>query len=197
MSGVIVAAARISTPYGWLYLGTGTQYRIAGAAFEDRQTSFRRSEVSSPYVEGTFVINVLRENVTETLEVLVEDREELSLPDAVGALSAAVSQVRYVVQVQLRQDLWTWNAYAADHSVQTKREFIHARLATVRAEIPREPRADYEAVPAGYVPDGPNVSADYSNAEIAPYLLGRGGAVSPETLSELTESVAWPLPEVI
>jgi hypothetical protein len=193
MSATITAAARISTPYGWLYLGSGTQYRLGAESFADRQTSFRRSEVSSPYVEGTFVINALRENVTETLDVIVEDREALRLADAVSALTSALCQVRYTVQVQIRRDVWTWRAYAADHSVQTKREFVHARLAQVRAEIPRDPNADYAFVPPTYQE---LVDANLSNAELAAYLLNYRQLSGGPAVLPITEQVAWPVPEV-
>lgn len=193
MSATITAAARISTPYGWLYLGGNTQYRLGGASFEDRQTSFRRSEVSSPYVEGTLLINALRENITETLEVIVEERESMGLQDAVRALGVAFSQIRYVVQVQLRRDLWTWNAYAADHSVQTRREFVHARLAVVRAEIPRDPHDTYELVTPTYAD---LAAADLSNAELASYLLNYRQLAGGAAVLPITEQVAWPVPEV-
>lgn len=193
MSVPIIVAARISTPYGWLYLGTGTQYRIAAGSFEDQRTTFRRSEVTSPYVEGTYVINALRENVTESLNVMVEDREALSLADAVRALGSALCQVRYSVQVQLRRDVWTWQAYAADHTVSTKREFLHARLAEVKAEIPRDPNVDYEESPLTY---GGLAEADLSNAELASYLLSyRQLAGGPDVLP-ITGNVAWPVPGV-
>lgn len=193
MSSQITVAARISTPYGWLYLGAGTQYRLGAESFSDRQTSFRRSEVSSPYVEGTFVINALRENVTETLDVIVEDREGLRLADAVSALTSALCQVRYTMQVQVRRDVWTWSAYAADHSVQTKREFVHARLAQVKAEVPRDPHVSYEYVLPTYQE---LVDANLSNEELASYLLNYRQLAGGADILPITTQVAWPVPEV-
>lgn len=193
MSSQITVAARISTPYGWLYLGQGTQYRLGAGSFENQQTTFRRSEVQSPYVEGTFVINALRENVTESLDVIVEERPNLGTADAVRALGAALSQVRYAVQVQIRRDVWTWQAYAADHSVQTKREFVHARLAQVQAEIPRDPNVTYERLDLTY---GELASADLSNAELAQYLLSYKQLQAGPDVLPITTQVAWPVPEV-
>jgi hypothetical protein len=166
---------------------------LGAESFGDRQTSFRRSEVSSPYVEGTFVINALRENVTETLDVIVEDREGLRLADAVSALTSALCQVRYTMQVQVRRDVWTWNAYAADHSVQTKREFVHARLAQVRAEIPRDPNVTYEYTSVTYQE---LADANLSNEELASYLLSYRQLAGGASVLPITEQVAWPVPEV-
>lgn len=193
MSSQITVAARISTPYGWLYVGQGTQYRVAAGSFENQQTTFRRSEVQSPYVEGTFVINALRENVTESLDVIVEDRPDLGTANAVRALGTALSQVRYAVQVQIRRDVWTWQAYAADHTVQTKREFVHARLAQVQAQIPRDPNVVYERLDLTY---GELASADLSNAELAQYLLSYRQLQSGPDVLPITTQVAWPVPEV-
>lgn len=193
MSSQITVAARISTPYGWLYLGQGTQYRLGAGSFENQQTTFRRSEVQSPYVEGTFVINALRENVTESLDVIVEERPNLGTADAVRALGAALSQVRYAVQVQIRRDIWTWQAYAADHTVQTKREFVHARLAQVQAEIPRDPNVTYERAELTYEE---LASADLSNAELAQYLLSYAQLQAGPDVLPITAQVAWPVPEV-
>lgn len=193
MSDQIIVAARISTPYGWLYLGHGTQYRIAAGSLENQQTTFRRSEVTSPYVEGTYVINALRENVTESLNLIVEPRNTLSLADATRAVGAALCQVRYTVQVQVRRDIWTWQAYAADHTVSTKREFLHARLAEVKAEIPRDPNVGHEMAPLTY---GGLAEADLSNAELAEYLLSYRQLVNGPGVLDITTRVAWPVPEV-
>lgn len=190
----LIVAARISTPYGWLYVGQGTQYRIGAGSFENQQTTFRRSEVQSPYVEGTFVINALRENVTESLNLIVEPRLTLPLTDAVRAVGAALSQVRYTVQVQIRRDIFTWQAYAADHTVSTKREFLHANIAEVKAEVPRDPNVTltrYEDVTYGDL-----VAADIANAELSQYLLSYAQLpLIPEVLA-VTTRVAWPVPEV-
>lgn len=187
----VLAAARISSPYGWLYLGQGTQYRIGAASFAEQSVTFRRSEVTSPYVEGTFVVNALRENVTETLEIYVEGRESLSVSMATRALGFALTQVTFSVQVQIRDELVTWNAYAADHTVATRRELLHARIAQVTAQVPRDPHLEFEQV----VTSTPGtVSADYSNAVLAQSLVGYGsGAPDPEVIAT-TSSVTWPLP---
>lgn len=187
----VTTAARISTPYGWLYLGQGTQFRIAAGSFEDRQVSFRRSEVTNPFVEGTFVVNALRENVTETLSVWVEGTGDLGVADAVESLGVALSQVTYTMQVQLRADLYTWSAYASDYTVSTKREFLHARIAQVNAEIPRDPNAVRERVDLTYAG---LADANYTNAQLAEYLLSYGQLQTDPTLFELTTQVAWPLP---
>jgi len=188
----VTVAARINTPYGWLYLGEGTQYRIAAGSFEDKQVSFRRSEVTNPFVEGTFVVNALRENVTESLSVWVEDRESLLLADAVESLGAALSQVTFTMQVQLRSDVYTWNAYASDYTVSSKREFLHARIAQVNAEIPRDPSVVRERVAFTY--EG-LADANYTNAQLSQYLLSYGRMAADPTLMNLTTQVAWPVPE--
>lgn len=193
MTGNVTVAARIGTKYGWLYVGEGTQYRIAAGSFEDQSVSFRRSEVTNPFVEGTFVVNALRENVTESLQVWVEDRPRLPLQDAVEALAAAVSQVSYVMQVQIRSDVFTWNCYAADYSVVTKREFIHARMAQVSAEIPRHPAHTRERLPVLY---GDLADANLTNAQLAGLLLSYGQLPVDPATQELTERVAWTVPEV-
>lgn len=188
----VLAAARISSPYGWLYLGQGTQYRIGAASFAEQSVTFRRSEVTSPYVEGTFVVNALRENVTETLEVYVEGRESLSVTAATRALGAALSQVSYTMQVQLRRDVFTWNAYAADHTVSTRRELLHARIAQVTAQIPREPAVAFST--ASSISYEGLADANYTNAELAAYLISYGQLAADPALADLTEQVAWPVP---
>ena len=188
----VLAAARISSPYGWLYLGDGTQYRIGAASFADQAVTFRRSEVSSPYVEGTFVVNALRENVVETLEVYVEGTEELSLTMATRALGAVLCQVNYTVQVQLRRDVFTWSAYAADHTVSTRRELLHARVAQVTAQIPRDPSVTHTLAPT--LAYQGLADSNYTNAQLAAFLVSYGELAADPTLVDLTEQVAWPVP---
>jgi len=53
----------------WLDVSDGTVYRVNKGTFENSAITFRRDEVTNAFVEGKFLVNALRDNVTETLAI--------------------------------------------------------------------------------------------------------------------------------
>ena len=136
---------RISISGGWLTL-VQPNYRIGAQTGADSSTVFRRTEVSNAFVEGTFVTNALRDNVTETIEVYVKGVTTSGLRDAVDALTDALSQTQYTVELTIEDSLRRWYCYAADYSISTPVEFVHSRIALVTAQVPRDPTEDLVVV---------------------------------------------------
>ena len=58
----MIISARISTADDWLELNSGL-YRLHADSFADSSTSWRRDEVTNPFVEGSWTVNALRDNV--------------------------------------------------------------------------------------------------------------------------------------
>lgn len=131
----------ISTPSGMLSLNTAP-YRLSGESFETSAQQHRRSEVSNPHVEGTFVINSVRDNVTTQVGVwVVTDTRALLVP-AVRTLCEAFDQPQFTAQLVIDGVSQIWNCYASDYTIGSKREFIHATRARVDVQLIRDPHEE-------------------------------------------------------
>lgn len=134
----------ISSPSGMLNLNT-YPYRISGESFASETISHRKTEASNPYVEGTFVVNTVRENVGTTLAVYVytdpPNRNELLR--AVDALRSAFDQAYFTVTVTIEGGTQLWNCVTSDYTVESQREFVHASRAKVVASLNRMPYEEF------------------------------------------------------
>ena len=142
----------------WLSLTDGDIYRVQGDTMAEYRVSMRRQETTNPYVDGTYLINAVRENVEETLSVFVYAPDHLRLVEAVDAVVDAFTQLTYRTYVEIDGSCRVWSCYAASEvSVQSGREFKHARMAQVSVTVPRLPaithvRNLYEVMGAAVYP---------------------------------------------
>jgi hypothetical protein len=139
-------ACRIQATNGWIDLEDGQHYAIHGESFAERQQTYRKREINSPWIEGTFAISAVRENTTEQLVVWVKGDTHYEWRVYLERLTDALSQLSYRVMLRVGDMADYWDCWAADYSVQTQREFWHAKLGVVRATVPRLPAT--QMVPA-------------------------------------------------
>lgn len=132
-------AVKISSPTGWYDLEDGLHYAIHGDSFASFQQTWRKTEINSPWIEGSYPVNAVRENVTEQLAVWVSGetaREEREYRDK---LIATIEQYSYMLMVRFGDVAEYWNCFASDYSVETQKEFLWAQLSVVRANVTRLP----------------------------------------------------------
>lgn len=136
--------ASIETPLGWLDLqDPDNGYELDGTAFADKAVSHRKIEVSSGWMEGTFVVRSVRENVSEALVVQVRGNTAGEFDARVKALTDALDQISYQVKVSFGTAEQTWQCTVADYSVATSREFRFSHYGVVKATVPRLPEPTY------------------------------------------------------
>jgi hypothetical protein len=123
----------------WLDINNGTSYKIGKGSFEESSTTFRRDEISSPFVEGKFTVNALRENVSEKLSVHVFGADTIAVQNNVTALINAVKSNQFLIQVTVGNAQQIWLCFASDYSVNTQLEYLHARRALVNVTVTRYP----------------------------------------------------------
>lgn len=140
MTDSLLVGCRITTSGGWIDL-MKPPYRLSADAFAEQQVSWRRSDVSSPFVEGSWTVNAVRENVTETLDVWVRCEDTSALAVAVEELLAALSQLNYGIELTFDNVRSFYQCYVADVAVKSPREFRFSRMAQVSAQVPRHPVA--------------------------------------------------------
>lgn len=131
--------ARISTNLGWLDLNDGVSYKLEAGSFAERAISWRKREVTSDYVEGAFLVNAVRDNVAEALNVWVRGETYYDLGLARKRLEDALCQLSYQLSFRTTDATRYWDCTVADYVVTTTREFTHARIALVKATVPRHP----------------------------------------------------------
>lgn len=146
MSEYLPVACRISVAGGWLDLMSGP-YRLSAEAFTEQATSWRRSDVANPFVDGTWTVMATRENVVEQLDVYVRGVSTQETSGAVEALLGALAQVNFGLEVTFDKVASFYQCYVADVVVKTPRELRFARMAQVSAQVPRHPVAVVREVP--------------------------------------------------
>lgn len=128
----------VSTKSGIVSLNSDP-YRLAGESFSQEQVTHRRTEVTNPHVEGTYVVNALRDNVTVPVSVWVTAASRAELIPALRSLCAAFDQVSFTAQLVVDGYSQFWNCYASDYTVTASRELMHATRARVDIDLVRDP----------------------------------------------------------
>lgn len=138
MSDELLVKARVTTASGWLDLMSGP-YRLTGDALVEQGYTWRRSDVSNPFVDGTWTVSAVRENVVENLDVWVRCDTTGELAVAVRELQDAFSQLNYGLEVTFDNVTYYYRCYLADITIRAPRELRFSRMAQVNASIPRHP----------------------------------------------------------
>lgn len=125
--------------FSWLDVSDGVNYRVNSATFENSAVTFRRDEVTNAFVEGKFLVNALRDNITENLVIYVYGDTIASLKTKIDALTTAVSQVNFNVRVTLENSQRLWQCWASDYTVNITNPMYHNRQAMVTIQLHRLP----------------------------------------------------------
>ena len=135
-------SARIETPTGWIELeDEDNGYALAADSFATAAVSHRKSEISSEWLEGTFVTRSVRENITETVAVYVTGDSPHQLRTRLSALTDGFDQLQYKMTVRFGNAEETWSCWVSDYTTSTKVEMRFATMALVTATVPRLPAA--------------------------------------------------------
>lgn len=145
MSADLLVKARVSVDGDWLDL-MADPYRLSGEALVESSTSWRRNDVSSPFVHGSWTVAAVMENVQENIDVYVRAGDSESLQQAVLTLCRPFSQPNYLLEIQFDTAKVVYQCYVADFSVKASRELRFARMAQVTFTVPRDPIATWSIV---------------------------------------------------
>ena len=129
---------RMTTEGGWLDLMSGP-YRLSAEAFVEESLTWRRAEVSNPFVDGSWLVSAVKDNVTSAVDVYVRGATTSETSRAVNALKAAFSQMNYGIEFTVDDVTTFYQCYASDFSVKTPRELRFSRMAQFSAQVPRQP----------------------------------------------------------
>lgn len=149
-------SCRMTTPNGWLELNNGL-YRLSAEAFGESETTWRRIEADNPFVEGTWTVSAVRENVTENLSVWVRGNYPEQTSAAIQELLNGLSQRNFGLEVTFDGVTRFYTCFVSDATVSASGPMRVARMAQVVAQVPRHPV--FTEVPTTVLPD-PLLSLD-------------------------------------
>jgi hypothetical protein len=132
---------RVTTEGGWLDLMAGP-YRLSAEAFVEEALTWRRAEVSNPFVDGSWLVSAVKDNITSAVDVYVRGETTAVTANAVEALKAAFGQINFGIEFTVDDVTYFYKCYASDYTVKTPRELRFSRMAQFSAQVPRHPVAE-------------------------------------------------------
>ena len=140
MGNVVYVKVEIQKSDGsWLNVSDGSAYRVAKDSFNSTAVTFRRDEVTNAFVEGKFLVNALRENVTENVVIYAYGNDIGLLKTAIDDVTDAVTQVNFNVRLTLGNSVRLWECFASDYTVGLTTEHLHNNQATITIQLHRLP----------------------------------------------------------
>lgn len=123
----------------WLDLNDLINYRVAASSFDTYAQSWRRVMVNSPYMEGSYQVHAVPENVNETVDIYVYGETFIAANANLELLLEAFRQPSYQIARSLEGADQTWTCLTADYSVKTSNVYVNNKLILVSFSIPRLP----------------------------------------------------------
>ena len=138
---VLDVAARILGPAGWIDLeDEANGYTLHDDFANSRSTTQRKTDTMGDWVEGTFTVRAVRENVTESVAVWVDAVTPYQLATKVEALTDALDQLAFQMEVRFGDSQETWQiVQPADHIEAYDKAYRFATMCLVRATVSRLP----------------------------------------------------------
>ena len=145
----LIVRASVSSPTGWIDLNDHERYELEATSRNNRSVKFRRQEVTSPYLPGTWLINAVPDMISEVVSVWVRGTSHFDLTRNVSALEDAFSQLSFTIRWATDDSYEEWMCQLSDYTIATQREYQHARVAKFTAEVPRYPWSSIRQVIPG------------------------------------------------
>lgn len=137
----LVVQATLRGPYTDLKLEDETKgYELEKSTREEQAVTWRKQEVTNPWVGGSYVVTAVPENVTEKLAVWVTGATHLQLQDRIAELTRRVSQPAFYLDWSLGGVTDRWYCQYSDYSIRTSQEFLIATTALVSVSLSRLPQ---------------------------------------------------------
>lgn len=91
-------------------------YKIIRGSWGPGEVVWRRQAVSSPYVDGSFLVNATRDQVTTPLGIRVTGSSRTDCMNKVGTLCRAFEQFSYELTITVDGTDFTYTCDPADYS---------------------------------------------------------------------------------
>jgi hypothetical protein len=133
-------SVRLSAPNGgWIELNDHVVFTVADGSFADEQVTHRRAEDTNVFLEGAYLINALRGNVTRPLNVYVEGQTHFDMWDNLDRLKALVEQRQFQLARVVENAGRLFTCFASDYSTTCDRPLMFARKALLKVQLVTHP----------------------------------------------------------
>lgn len=140
MSTGLTFSVAISTVSGPLELqNPAGGYEVHAETFSEGAVTFRKQQIESPYVEGSFPILAVRENIARKLSVWVDGTSPYDREDKIFKLTEALRQLQYTLTFTESDQRIVYSCSVADYNVTTDQAQRYAGIALVQATVPTLP----------------------------------------------------------
>jgi hypothetical protein len=141
-------SVRISNPTGgWIELNDHVVFTVADGSFAEESVTHRRAEDTNPFLEGAYLINALRGNVTRPLNVYVEGQTHYDMEENLDRLKALVEQRQYQLARTVENAGRLFTCFASDYSTTSDRPLLFARKALLKVQLVTHPvDSSYEEI---------------------------------------------------
>lgn len=134
---------RIDVNGSWMDINDGQHYVLEASTMQDFQVQWRKKEVQSPYLPGTWVVQAVKDNVQENLVVWVRGSDHYEMTTYLHRLTDALDQLYYAIWWKVDTDEFAWHCQVADYQVSSDRDLRHASICKVSAKVPRYPEVEH------------------------------------------------------
>lgn len=129
----------MESPSGTMDLDDGVTYDTEAGSLNERAVTWRKRSISAEWVEGTFDVAAVKENVTETVRTYVTADDPVALDFAVTRLTDGYSELRYDMRLTWGGYQEVWRCMPAAYSISSTGPLMFATKALVSAQVPRLP----------------------------------------------------------
>lgn len=133
----------VAASVGGLNINDGASYLLTPQDLNPATVLYRRTQVTSPFVEGRFTVNRVLDAVEGTIVIDVMGSSQSNLQSNIAALVAAFTADEYTLTITIDGATYSWTCEAADYSMLWQHERMHALRVPMRFAFQRQP------VPAG------------------------------------------------
>jgi hypothetical protein len=114
-------------------------YELEATTRGEMAVSLRKQQVENPYTEGTYTVNSVRQNVTETVAVWVYAPDHSTLERRLQVIKDYVIQPAWTLVWGLPGLTETWNCQSSEYTISSGREFKVATMALIKLAVDRLP----------------------------------------------------------
>jgi hypothetical protein len=144
----IALSVRISVPTGgWVELNDHVTFSVADGSFAEESVTWRKAEDTNVFLEGAYLVNAVRQNITRPLNVYVTGQTHFDMNDALDKLKGWVGQRQFQLVRTIENSGRLYTCFASDYSTSSDRPLLFARLALLKVQLSTHPvDAAYEEI---------------------------------------------------
>ena len=100
-----------------LSIAPSAGYYIQRDGFGPGETSFRKTQVSSIYVAGTYMTHAVKDQQTSTLKIRIQGSNQSDLYTKMDNLAKAMEQFSFILRLYINGVLYQYDCDTANYSV--------------------------------------------------------------------------------